>query len=243
MKESIESYEYDYEALIQRISKVLGKESYLSFSKRAGMSDTAFKRYILRGSVPPVDKAWMIACAALEPEHDREKVKQMAAWLAFDYRTELKEEQETTPAPARQASEFDDVIMVDSEAIFQKAECGYIKELSNRLPFSKTWLIENSLQNSELALIRMIGDSMYSSICSRDTALVEILPENVLQKNFIDDVYVIYINRQIHIKRIQRTRSGYLIKSDNPRYEVYTLHDDEIPDDFKVIARWTGKKF
>lgn len=237
------SLEYDYDGLVKRISEVLGEESYLSFSKRAGMSDTAFKRYILNGAIPPIDKAWIIACAALEPEHDREKVKQMAAWLAFDYRTELKEEQETTPAPARQVSEFEDVIMVDSEAIFQKAGCGYIKELSNRLPFSKTWLAENALQKSNLALIRMIGDSMHSSISSRDTALVEVLPDDVLLSMLPDDVYVIQINKQIQIKRIQRTLSGYLVKSDNPRYDVYTLHDDEIPDDFKVIARWTGKRF
>lgn len=83
MKESIESHEYDYEALIQRISKVLGKESYLSFSKRAGMSDTAFKRYILRGSVPPVDKAWQIAKAGVEGQVNEDAIRQLASWIAF----------------------------------------------------------------------------------------------------------------------------------------------------------------
>jgi phage repressor protein C with HTH and peptisase S24 domain len=243
MNEMTHSLEYDYDGLIKRISDILGDESYLSFSKRAGMSDTAFKRYILNGAIPPIDKAWIIARAALEPEQDREKVKQLASWIAFDfgYRTESKEEQDVTPV--KQSSEFDDIVMVDSEAIFKKAGCGYVKELGNRLPFSKTWLTENSLQDRHLALIRMNGDSMYSSISSRDTALVEILSDDVLQSMLPDDVYVIHINKQIQIKRIQRTRSGYLIKSDNPRYDVYTLHDDEIPDDFKVIARWTGKKF
>jgi phage repressor protein C with HTH and peptisase S24 domain len=241
MKESIESYEYDYEALIQRISKVLGKESYLSFAKRAGMSDTAFKRYILRGSVPPVNKAWQIAKAGVEGQANEDAIRQLASWIAFGYGN--PDQSETNPAQQSQINGMEDIVIVGSEVIFEKAGCTYDDELANQLPFSKKWLIENSLQNSELALIRMIGDSMYSSISSRDTALVEILPDNALQKNLIDDVYVIHINKQLQIKRIQRTRSGYLIKSDNSRYDVYTLHDDEIPDDFKVIARWTGKKF
>ena len=54
MQEQNEMFEFDYTGLIARISDVLGKESYLSFATRAGMSDTAFKRYIINGTVPPV---------------------------------------------------------------------------------------------------------------------------------------------------------------------------------------------
>lgn len=240
MKESIESYEYDYEALIQRISKVLGKESYLSFSKRAGMSDTAFKRYILRGSVPPVDKAWQIAKAGVEGQMNTDAIRQLASWIAFGYGPEQNNEQQKEQS---KSTEMEDIIIVNSDSIFKKAGCATDEALANQLPFSQKWLAENSLQNSQLALIRMIGDSMHSSISSRDTALVEVLPENTLQKNLIDDVYVIYIDGQLQIKRIQRTRGGFLIKSDNPRYDVYTLLDEEIPEDFRVVARWTGKKF
>lgn len=241
MKEPIESHEYDYEALIQRISKVLGKESYLSFSKRAGMSDTAFKRYILRGSVPPVDKAWQIAKAGVEEQANPDAIRQLASWIAFGYGNPDQNEQKSSQQS--QIYGMEDIVIVGSDAIFKKAGCAYDDALANQLPFSKKWLAENSLQNSNLALIRMIGDSMHSSISSRDTALVEVLPENTLQKNLIDDVYVIYIDGQLQIKRIQRTRGGFLIKSDNPRYDVYTLLDEEIPEDFRVVARWTGKRF
>lgn len=248
MQEQNEMFEFDYTGLIARISDVLGKESYLSFAKRAGMSDTAFKRYIINGTVPPVDKAWMIACAASKPGASQEDIDALAAWIAFGVGNKKSQLQ---PHVSEQSASYsqhanDEVIWIDSLDVFASAGNGYINDdhsLSNKLPFSQLWLAENGLSGKHLSLIRVSGDSMEPTLFDKETPLVELLPDDYINR-LIDDVYVLRINGQLLIKRIQRyMNGGFLIKSDNPRYDSYHLKEDNWPTDFKVIARWTGKKF
>lgn len=253
MNEQKDIYEFDYAGLIARISDVLGKESYLSFAKRAGMSDTAFKRYIINGTVPPVDKAWMIACAAANPSDDAADIRKLASWIAFGLgdrpgyssRTSAVKETLSDYDTSSTRDDSDDIEWIDSYNVFASAGNGFINEyeLGNKLPFSHRWLAENGLLGKRLSLIRVTGNSMHPTLSDKETPLIEILPDDAINR-LVDDVYVIRLNGQLLIKRIQvYGNDGFLIKSDNAHYDSYKLTRDNWPDDFKVIAKWTGKKF
>lgn len=249
MQEQKEMYEFDYKGLIARISDVLGKESYLSFAKRAGISDTAFKRYILNGAIPPVDKAWMIACAASRPDASQDDIDSLAAWIAFGVGNKNSQQHPQVSEQSASYSQLandEDVLWIDSLDVFASAGNGYVNDdhsLSNKLPFSQHWLAENGLSGKRLSLIRVSGDSMEPTLFNKETPLIEILPDDAINR-LVDDVYVIRLNAQLLIKRIQvYGNEGFLIKSDNAHYDSYKLTRDNWPDDFKVIAKWTGKKF
>ena len=84
---------------------------------------------------------------------------------------------------------------------------------------------------------------MHPTLSDKETPLIEMLSDDAINR-LVDDVYVIRMNGQLLVKRIQRYgNNGFLIKSDNQHYDSYPLTRENWPDDFKVIARWTGKKF
>jgi len=254
MSEKREPYIYDQQAFQERLASVIGDESFRSFSHKAGCSDTLLRKY-MSGSAPSVEKAAQI-CSASDIT-DAEEFVHYFAWLclgvgevpnhvitkesATDSVKETKSEYMTMPL----ANADDDVVWIDSFDVFASAGNGFINDhaLGNKLPFSQNWLAENGLLGKRLSLIRVSGDSMEPTLFDKETPLVELLHDDFINR-LVDDVYVLRINGQLLIKRIQRyMNGGFLIKSDNPRYDSYHLKEDNWPTDFKVIARWTGKKF
>lgn len=229
---------YDWNALSERLKLALGRKSFRSIAMTIGLSDSGLKRYFNDGTVPPIDKALDLS-HALGVDF---------LWLC----TGQGFPQSDQPYIAEKQSSYsaspndDDIVWIDSIDVFASAGNGYINDdhnLSNKLPFSQRWLSENGLAGKKLSLIRVSGDSMEPTLFDKDTPLVELLPDDFVTR-LIDDVYVLRINGQLLIKRIQRHMGdGFLIKSDNPRYDSFHLTKDNCPTDFKIIARWTGKKF
>lgn len=230
---------YDWNALSERLKLALGRKSFRSIAMEIGVSDSGLKRYFNDGTVPPIDKALDLS-HALGVDF---------LWLCTGegspnssqyFASEAKAHFSVTP------NDETDVIWIDSIDVFASAGNGYINDdhnLSNKLPFSQRWLAENGLAGKRLSLIRVSGDSMEPTLFDKETPLVELLADDFINR-LVDDVYVLRINGQLLIKRIQRAMNGgFLIKSDNPRYDSFHLTQDNWPTDFKVIARWTGKKF
>lgn len=247
---------FNREEFISRLLKVIGDESYRSYAQRGEFSDTMLRSYV-KDSIPSIEKAAQI-CAAAKVSDDIDFSK-FFSWLCLgiggnesDFlstplktHSEVIEQASTVYSSIPLASDSDDVVWIDSLDVFASAGNGFINDhaLGNKLPFSQNWLIENGLSGKRLSLIRVSGDSMEPTLFDKETPLVELLPDDYINR-LIDDVYVLRINGQLLIKRIQRyMNGGFLIKSDNPRYDSYHLKEDNWPTDFKVIARWTGKKF
>ncbi len=247
---------FNQEEFISRLSKVIGDESYRSYAQRGGFSDTMLRSYV-KDSIPSIEKAAQI-CAAAKVD-DSIDFSKFFSWLCLgiggnesDFFDGLKKITDdvrhvvsTDQQPIPLANEDDDVVWINSLDVFASAGHGFIndQELGNKLPFSHRWLAENGLLGKRLSLIRVSGHSMDPTLRDKETPLIEILPDDAINR-LAEDVYVIRMNGQLLIKRIQpHINGGYLVKSDNPRFDSFVLDPNNWPDDFKVIARWTGKKF
>lgn len=245
MQEQKETYEFDYEGLITRISDVLGKESYLSFAKRAGMSDTAFKRYIINGTVPPVDKAWMIACAASKADAPKYDVDKLAAWIAFGVGDKPIANDVISESTAEYKSyKRDEFTLIDSYAIY--ASAGHGSEIGHELQtepmsFRTDWLKKEGFSPDRLAVIRAKGDSMEPTISDNDVILV-LLSNGDSPR---DGLHVIRLESGLFVKRLQFDPLGSVyVKSDNPTYNSMTISKDE-RSQLHIVGRvvWAGKKF
>lgn len=246
MSNSNARYNFDSAKFIERLKLVIGDTPVRRFSRTVGISDTLIRNY-LSGSMPSVEKAADIANGAGVD----------FSWLCFGIGEPPKSFSTGTPkrtisessaayAPETADADSDDVVWINSYDVFASAGNGFVNnehETGNKLPFSYRWLSESGLLGKRLSLIRVSGDSMYPTLRDKEIPLVEMLPDDFINR-LVDDVYVLRINGQLLIKRIQRyMNGGFLIKSDNPLYDSYHLKEDNWPTDFKVIARWTGKKF
>lgn len=254
MSKNGELYVYSQEGFQERLSLVIGDESFRSFSQKAGCSDTLLRKY-MSGSVPSIEKAAQI-CSASDIK-DEDNFIRYFGWLCLGLgeqpesistgTTKRTISESAAAAPAITAAhDSDDVVWINSYDVFASAGNGFINneyETGSKLPFSYAWLAENGLTGKHLSLIRVSGDSMYPTLRDKEIPLVEMLPDDFINR-LVDDVYVIRMNGQLLVKRIQRYgNNGFLIKSDNQHYDSYPLTRENWPDDFKVIARWTGKKF
>lgn len=242
---------FDQNAFSERLLKLIGRESARSFAKRTGMSDTGLKRYLFDGSEPSVSK--LIAIANASAEKYGLSPAAVYLWLSCVEDSLSNFNPETPSGTSHFVSESiqpayasDAITWIDSYEVFASAGNGFSNDseaLGNRLPFAESWLAENGLHGKKLALIRSIGDSMSPTIPNRSTPLIEILPDDAIER-ISDGVYVLRLNGQLLIKRLQSDlANGLFVKSDNPQYSPIHITADNYPDDFKVIARWTGKCF
>jgi phage repressor protein C with HTH and peptisase S24 domain len=114
------------------------------------------------------------------------------------------------------------------------------EEVIERLAFSRHWLRQRDLSPSELALIRVRGDSMAPTIRSGAIALVD-----VRSKQLSDDaVYILQRDGDLIAKRLQIDWSGGVyIRSDNQAYPPQHLNSDEASR-LIVIGRvvWVGQE-
>lgn len=245
MQEQKETYEFDYVGLITRISDVLGKESYLSFAKRAGMSDTAFKRYIINGTVPPVDKAWMIACAASKADAPKSEVDKLAAWIAFGVGNKPIPNDVVSESNAEyKSNKRDEFTLIDSYAIY--ASAGHGSEVGHELStepmsFRTDWLKKEGFPPERLAVIRAKGDSMEPTISDNDVILI-LLTNGEAPR---DGLHVLRLDGGLFVKRLQFDPLGSVhVRSDNPAYGGVTISKEE-RSQLHIVGRvvWAGKKF
>lgn len=112
------------------------------------------------------------------------------------------------------------------------------------LRLSEQWVRQNVTCSSpsNLQVISAFGDSMEPTF--RDGDMV------IFDRGFttlrLDAVYVVTLNGELFIKRIQRRPDKRIVmKSDNAHYDPYVVPDEEMPT-FRVIGKvvfaWNGKK-
>lgn len=117
-------------------------------------------------------------------------------------------------------------------------------EVVERMTVSWAWLRRNvsATSPSNLALITAYGDSMEGTFSDGDLLLVD----RGICEIKIDAVYVLALNDELYIKRLQRRPDGsVLMISDNKKYEPYLIQNGE-RQKFQVLGRvllaWNAQK-
>lgn len=118
------------------------------------------------------------------------------------------------------------------------------EDVIDRLRVSTAWLRRNinATSHASLAVITGYGDSMEGTFSDGDLLLVD----RGITDIKIDAVYVLALNGELYIKRLQRRPDGtILMLSDNEKYKPYEIKDGEL-DRFEVLGRvllaWNARR-
>lgn len=117
-------------------------------------------------------------------------------------------------------------------------------EVIDRMTVNKDWLRRNINPSTfeNLAVITGLGDSMEGTFNDGDLLLVDRGVTDVK----LDAVYVLALNDELYIKRLQRRPDGTLLMlSDNPKYAPYQIQNGDLGM-FEVLGRvlmaWNAKR-
>lgn len=113
-------------------------------------------------------------------------------------------------------------------------------QIVDHLAFKKEWLEEMSINNNCLALIAVKDDSMEPTLRSDDLILTDTSTGHIENNS----IYVLRLDNELIVKRIQRKANGsVIVKSDNPVYgeeEFDAAAAKALPVIGKVI--WYGRR-
>lgn len=118
------------------------------------------------------------------------------------------------------------------------------EEAISRIRISREWLHRSVIFSApgNLAIITGFGDSMEGTFSDGDILLIDLGVTEIK----IDAVYVLSLNDQLYIKRLQRRPDGSLLMiSDNRRYDPYLITNSE-RESCRVLGRvllaWNARK-
>lgn len=81
-----------------------------------------------------------------------------------------------------------------------------------------------------LQLLTCVGDSMEPTLSEGDSVLVDVSQKTPSS----DGIYAVVMNNRVFIKRIQFIPDGFLLLSDNPKYQPITVSD---ADCLNIVGR------
>jgi len=125
------------------------------------------------------------------------------------------------------------------EATAGAGSSGLLEQL--RIDHEKNFIFDKRIfpkdfLSQEIAMIRVIGDSMEPFLESNDWAFIQLRNQQEMIR--VDDVYLIEYDGEIYIKRLQFQGRRIVIRSDNPQYEPFEVNNGVHFDIVgKVIAR------
>lgn len=114
------------------------------------------------------------------------------------------------------------------------------ENIMHHMAFRKYW-IDNVIGvcAKDLVVIGVTGDSMAGEINNGDVILI-----NTADKHLNNGIYVIRINGDLIVKRIQKMPGNQIqVISANKEYESYSIDLNNLPSDFECIGRvvWHGR--
>ncbi|WP_286237953.1 S24 family peptidase [Neptuniibacter halophilus] len=112
-------------------------------------------------------------------------------------------------------------------------DCERVKE---HLPISVDWLFQNNLFAGDLAIVKVVGDSMASTLSDGSLILVDTSDKRPVSGK----VYAIATDEDLRVKRLlKRTDGSWVISSDNKMDPAY--QDEIIPpyelNNLRIIGR------
>lgn len=146
------------------------------------------------------------------------------------------------------AISFGGYIYVPEFDVHVSAGNGFFNDLESvttMRPFDEAYIRgELGIRHDELALIKVVGQSMEPDLRSRDTTLVDLQDREV----FTDGIHILRLDGALLIKKVQRLPGRVLrISSSNPSFEPFDIQggDDDGDRDFAVLGRvrWAGVTF
>lgn len=142
------------------------------------------------------------------------------------------------PAPAAESDTYAYIPLYDARC---SAGSGAWNERCNvlvNLSFTRYSLRKKGLTPSDLACLRVDGDSMVGLLDDGDTVMID-LSRNALEG---EGVYVVMLDDHLYAKRLQRQFDGsVLIISHNKEYQPMTVPKDRLAE-LHIIGRvvWAG---
>ncbi len=132
-----------------------------------------------------------------------------------------------------------DVSYVTYYDIAASAGAGHLVEYvpSKQIELSEALKIALNIQNpSKSKLLNMEGDSMHPTLKDKSILAIEEL-ESFKQ----DGVYVFTFDDTLYVKRLQKSRDGIKVISDNPIYDAWLIDREEVDTAmFSIHGRVTG---
>ena len=167
------------------------------------MSASTINSYVLRGSMPSLDRALSIAQA--------EGVD--LSWIATGVALGEIETKVTPSSPSiKNIAKFNVAASAGGGSHIEE------ESVEEYYPFSDEYLKRNRLSHADLLIIEAKGDSMAPHIESGDDLLLKRVEHN--GDRVLSGVHVITINGDLKVKRLEYSlqRNGYRIISDNSAY-------------------------
>ena len=105
--------------------------------------------------------------------------------------------------------------------------------------FRKEWVQEMGVHAQTSGLLTVVGDSMEPLLREGDTILVDKADTEIMDGK----IYVVTLGDELKVKRIQKSVSGLLLCSENPRYDAIPVKGPDL-EAFRVHGRvrWVGKE-
>ncbi|CCN85494.1 Putative Peptidase S24 LexA-like protein [Vibrio nigripulchritudo SFn27] len=115
------------------------------------------------------------------------------------------------------------------------------EEQSNAIVFSERFICnEIGVNPKNIFLMPVKGDSMFPTLKNQSIIMV-----NKIDQLIEDGIYVFRYDGQLRVKRLQFSKSGIAVVSDNPAYQTWELNRDELAQaDFEIIGEvvWSGQR-
>lgn len=210
----------------ERLREAIGSRSVLAFSKECGISDSLVRKY-LAGSLPGTDNLVAMARAA----------GVSIAWLAAG------EGDRSTQKHQAHASDSDNDVyayipLYDARCSAGSGAWNERARVLVELAFTRYSLRKKGLKPSDLACLRVDGDSMTGLLEDGDTVMID-PSRNALEG---EGVYVVLLDDHLYAKRLQRQFDGsVLIISHNKEYQPMTVPKDRLAE-LQIVGRvvWAG---
>ena len=103
------------------------------------------------------------------------------------------------------------------------------------VPFPRAWLREHRVSGRQSCLFRVSGDSTEPTICHGSMVLVDRGSVELFPRR----VYVLRVEDDLVVKRVERVERGWWVVSDNPAWERFRLGAEvEVVGEVRWTARW-----
>ncbi len=134
-----------------------------------------------------------------------------------------------------------DIAFYDIEASAGNGVLVEREEQSNAIVFSERFICNDiGVSPTNIFLMPVKGDSMYPTL--KNNCLVMV---NRLNQLAGDGVYVFRYDSQLMVKRLQFSKAGVAVVSDNTAYQTWELSRSEMEqEDFEIIGEvvWSGQR-
>ncbi|MBU4597074.1 MAG: helix-turn-helix transcriptional regulator [Desulfarculus sp.] len=212
----------------ERLKTIVSEhDSASKFAKKAGVSQSGFRKWINAQSEPGRDKLILLAKTG----------NVRLEWLASGEGPMREGEKE----PPGGKDEYVLVPLHNAKVSAGPVTIGEGEREVARLAFLKQWVKQKGLAIKDLALVTVYGESMEPSFSHGDVVLVELGDGEMVR----DGLHALRINDHLMVKRLQLLPGNRIrVTSDNPRYEPFEIDLSKEGDQIKVVGRviWFGRE-